>query len=60
MSDTIKIKLVKSLIGQKPDIIKTAKALGIKRINQIVEVNKNPAVMGMVKKISFMIEFNNK
>jgi large subunit ribosomal protein L30 len=58
MSDTIKIKLVKSLIGQKPDLIRTAKALGLKRMNQTVEVKKNPAVMGMVNKISFMVEFN--
>ena len=58
MSDTLKLKLVKSLIGQKPDVRLTAKALGLKRINQTVEVKKNPSVMGMVKKISFMIEYN--
>lgn len=56
MSDTIKIKLVKSLIGQTPDNVKTAKALGFRRMNQVLEHKKNAPVMGMIGKIRFMLQ----
>ena len=56
MSDTVKIKLVRSLIAQKPSNLKIAKALGFRKINQVLVKKKNPAVMGMVRKAGFMIE----
>ena len=51
----LKITLKKSLIGRKKDQIATAKALGLKKVNAVVEQNDNPQIRGMVNKISHMV-----
>ena len=56
MSDTIKIKLVKSPIGRNPAIVRTVKALGFKRLHQVLEKKKIPSMMGMIGKVRFMLE----
>jgi len=52
----IRIKLVKSLIGRKKDQIETVKALGLKKLNSVVEHEDTPQIRGMIDKISFMLE----
>ena len=52
----IRIKLVKSLIGRKKDQIETVKALGLKKINSVVEHEDTPQIRGMIDKISYMLE----
>ncbi|MCR3905935.1 MAG: 50S ribosomal protein L30 [Tenericutes bacterium] len=52
----LQIKLKKSLIGRKPNQVKTAHALGLKKMNQIVVIEPNDALMGMVKTIGHLIE----
>ena len=58
--DTIKIKLVRSPIGYQPKTRKTVAALGFTKLQQILEKKKTPAVMGMIKKIEFMLEIMDK
>ncbi len=53
---TVKVTLVRSLIGRKPNQKKTAKALGLRKINQTVEKTLNPAVEGMIKTISHLVK----
>jgi large subunit ribosomal protein L30 len=52
----IKIELVKSLIGRKPNHVKSAKALGLKRINQEIFVLDNLCNRGLIKKISYLLK----
>jgi large subunit ribosomal protein L30 len=52
----LQITLKKSLIGRKPNQVKTAHALGLKKINQVVVKEPNDAINGMIKTISFMLE----
>ncbi|NLM44289.1 MAG: 50S ribosomal protein L30 [Clostridiales bacterium] len=52
----IRIKLVKSTIGRKKDQIETVKALGLKKINSVVEHEDTPQIRGMIDKISYMLE----
>lgn len=52
----LEIKLVKSFIGKKDDHIAAAKALGLKKIGQSVVKEDNPAIRGMIHKISHMLE----
>lgn len=54
----IEIKLVKSLIGRKPKQVKTAKALGLTKINSVVVKDKNESIMGMIKTISHLVTVN--
>lgn len=52
----IKIRLKKSLIGSSESQKKVAKALGLSRINQVVEHYNSPTILGMVNKISHLLE----
>ncbi len=52
----LEIKLTRSLIGRKPNQVKTAHALGLKKINQVVVKESNDAIDGMVKTIAHLIE----
>jgi large subunit ribosomal protein L30 len=55
----IKIKLVKSLIGRKPNHINSAKALGLKKINQQLSILDNVCNRGLIKKISYLLKIEN-
>ena len=48
---TLRVTLVKSPIGYRKDQKKTARALGLSRMNQTVEHTDNPALRGMLNKI---------
>ncbi len=52
----IKIKQVKSAINRPLRQKRTIAALGFKRLNQVIEKEATPQVLGMVKKVSHMIE----
>jgi large subunit ribosomal protein L30 len=56
MPATIKIKLIRSIIctPEKHKVI--VRALGLKRMNRIVERPDTPAFRGMVKKIPHLLE----
>ena len=53
---SLKIKLVKSLIGSKKDQIATATALGLKKIGDETTQPNNPATVGKINKIIHLIE----
>ena len=53
---TIRVTLVKSPIGYTKDQKATVRALGLRRINQIVEHNDSSVVRGMLNKISHLIK----
>jgi len=59
MSDikTIKVTLVKSLIGRIESHKACARGLGLKKINQTVEVIDTAANRGMINKISYLLKF---
>ena len=52
----IQIKLVKSLIGCSEAQCRVAKALGFTKKDQVVEHDNSPVIMGMVNKISHLLE----
>jgi large subunit ribosomal protein L30 len=53
---TIKIKQVRSAINRPKDQKRTIEALGFRKLNQIIEKEATPQVMGMVNKVSHMLE----
>jgi len=55
MAKTLKITLVKSKNGRKKDQIATIEALGLKRIRHTVEQKDNPAIRGMLTKVSHLV-----
>lgn len=53
---TLKIKLVKSPIGYSKRQKGTVKALGLKKLNDIVEQADTPVIRGMIFKVSHLVE----
>lgn len=54
-SKKIKITLVRSTIGTKPNHRATVKALGLGKLNSVVEKELNPAILGQVESISHLV-----
>ncbi len=53
---TLKIKQVRSQINRPANQKKTLQALGIKKMNQVVEHKATPQILGMVKTVAHLIE----
>jgi large subunit ribosomal protein L30 len=51
----IKVTLVKSLIGHKPNQIKTVKALGLHKVNSSVLKEDTEAIRGMIASVSHLV-----
>jgi large subunit ribosomal protein L30 len=56
MSKTVKVTLVKSLIGRLEAHKACARGLGLKKIGQTVEVIDTPENRGMINKISYLLK----
>ena len=53
---TIKVTLVKSLIGTKPEHRACVRGLGLRRRNHTVEVIDTPANRGMINRVSYLLK----
>ncbi|MBK9927783.1 MAG: 50S ribosomal protein L30 [Anaerolineales bacterium] len=53
---TLRVTLVRSPIGYTKDQRATAKALGLRRLNQTVEHKDTPALRGMIRKIVHLLQ----
>ena len=54
---TIKITQVKSRIGSSKRQKRTLDALGLRKINSTVEIESTPQIIGMVKKVRHLVNF---
>jgi large subunit ribosomal protein L30 len=52
----IRIRLVRSPIGQKPQARKTVRALGLKKMSSSVVHEATPPILGMVRAVSHLVE----
>ena len=52
---TIKVKQIKSRIGAPKDQKRTLDTLGLRKINQVVEVEVTPSTRGMVQKLHHLV-----
>ena len=58
--EKIKIKQVKSRIGRPKDQKMTLDALGLTKMNKVVEHNVTPQILGMVNKVKHLITLVEK
>lgn len=56
MADKLKIKLVKSTIGAIPKHRAIVETLGLRKIDQIVEMPDNAAIRGMIDHVKHLVE----
>lgn len=52
----LRIELVKSMIGRKPNHIATLKSLGLKKINDVVEQEETPELKGKIALVSYLLK----
>jgi large subunit ribosomal protein L30 len=56
MTNTVKVKLVKGLIGTRESHRATVRGLGLRRMNSVSELQDTPAVRGMINKVSYLVK----
>ena len=53
---TVKIQLVRSVIGTRESHRATVRGLGLRRVNSTSELVDTPSVRGMMNKVSYLIK----
>lgn len=56
MASKLKVTLVKSVIGQKPEKRSTVRSLGLKKISSSVVQPDNPCVRGMIASVAHLVK----
>lgn len=56
----IKVTKVKSAINRTQNQKRTLKALGLKKIGQVVEHEDTPNILGMIKKVNHLVSVETK
>lgn len=56
MARKVRIRRVRSISGRKADQVATVQALGLKRLQQVVEHNDTPQIRGMIFKVRHLVE----
>lgn len=52
----VKVTLIRSTIGQKPEKRATVRSLGLKKINSTVEHDATPAILGMIAAVAHLVK----
>lgn len=60
MTDTIKVRLVRSPIGTDRRVRETVKGLGLGRVGSERELRKSRAVEGMIRRVSHLVEVRGR
>jgi large subunit ribosomal protein L30 len=60
MSKTLSITLRKSMIGRPEKHRRVVRSLGLRKLNKTVVLKDTPAVRGMIRKVSHMLELEEK
>ena len=55
----IKVRLVRSLIGTKPEHRACVRGLGLRRRNSTAEVLDTPSNRGMINKVSYLLKLES-
>lgn len=53
---TVKVTLVKSVIGRVESHRATVKGLGLRRMHHTVELEDTPQVRGMINKVNYLLK----
>ena len=56
MANTIKVQVVKGLIGTRQAHRATVRGLGLRRVNSVCELEDTPSIRGMINKVSYLVK----
>ena len=60
MSETLKVTLVKSMIGRPEKHRRVLRGMGLTKINRTVELKDTASIRGMVNVVSHLVEVKEK
>jgi len=60
MAESVKVKLVRSMIGRPEKHRKVLRGMGLTRLNKTVELKNTPEIRGMINKVSHLIRTEEK
>lgn len=52
----VRITLVRSTIGRKPDQRRTVEAIGLRRVRHAVEQELTPSMQGMINRVAHLVK----
>jgi large subunit ribosomal protein L30 len=55
MAQTIKVKLIRSMIGRPEKQRRILRGMGLTRLNKTVELKDTPELRGMIKKVPHLV-----
>jgi len=55
----LRVRLVKGLAGCKQGHRDTVRGLGLKKINQVVELADSPEVRGMINRVNYLVRIED-
>lgn len=55
-ASTVKVTQIKSVIGRIESHRACVRGLGLRRVNQTVELQDSPAVRGMINKVGYLLK----
>jgi len=53
---SVRVKLVRSVIGTKQSHRDTVRGLGLRKLNSVSELEDTPAVRGMINKVAYLVQ----
>ena len=60
MAGSVKVKLVRSMIGRPEKHRKVLRGMGLTRLNKTVEFRDTPEIRGMINKVSHLVSTEEK
>jgi len=51
----LRVTLVRSVVGTRPEHRASVRGLGLRRLNHTVELPDTPAIRGMLRKVSYLV-----
>ncbi len=55
----LKVTQIKSTIDRPENQKRTVRALGFTKLNQVIEVEGSPSILGMIKQVSHLLKIEN-
>ena len=56
---TVRVTLVRGVVGTRESHRATVRGLGLRRINHTVELEDTPAVRGMINKVNYLVRIDS-
>lgn len=60
MTETLKVTLVKSMIGRPEKHRRVLRGMGLTKVNRTVELKNTPEIRGMVNAVSHLVKTEEK